>query len=56
MAKIDSFTPDECVALYKVLYQSRDFTCRKCGITFTVYSDSKIAEMRLCTDCARGAK
>lgn len=54
MGTISDFTPDECTALYKVLYQSRDFTCKKCGITFAVYSDSKIAEQRLCTDCARG--
>lgn len=37
-------------------YQQKEFTCKRCGITFTVYSDSKIAEMRLCTDCARGNK
>ncbi len=36
-----------------IVYQCRDFTCRICGITFTVYSDSKIAEQRLCTDCAK---
>jgi predicted Zn-ribbon and HTH transcriptional regulator len=37
------------MAEYK--YQTRQFTCKKCGITFEISSDSKIEDQKLCNDC-----
>ena len=37
--------------LRRLQYQSKVFQCRKCGITFEVYSDSAIARQELCEEC-----
>lgn len=37
-------------------YQTRIFTCKLCGITFTVESDSKIDEQKYCSECKNKPK
>jgi len=32
-------------------YQTRQFTCKKCGVTFEVYSDSAILSQQFCNEC-----
>ena len=32
-------------------YQTEDFKCEKCGITFKVESDSTIKKQKYCSDC-----
>lgn len=37
----------------RLYYQSHQFTCKKCGITFEVYSDSAILSQQFCNECAK---
>jgi hypothetical protein len=34
-----------------MIYQTKSFTCQLCGITFTVESDSQIANQKYCSEC-----
>lgn len=34
-------------------YLTKKFTCKLCGISFTVEADSKIDEQKYCSECKR---
>lgn len=47
--KMSANTGNNKMTEYK--YQTKDFTCKKCGIKFEVHSDSKIIDTKYCSDC-----